>query len=110
MTNGVRWQKERLTRSVRRVAGRYGPVARAPLVCKRSFMVIKVLIRGFCGKCSAGTPEGADTGRNGREAALDMTTPSPSIPPQSLSPLRGEESQWRCGQLDWRRWRRCNIL
>ena len=26
---GLRWQKERLTRSVRRVAGRYGPVARA---------------------------------------------------------------------------------
>jgi hypothetical protein len=41
MTNDVRWQKERLTRSVRRVAGRYGPVARATLVCKRSFMVIK---------------------------------------------------------------------
>ena len=29
--------KERLTRSVRRVAGRYGPVARATLVCKRSW-------------------------------------------------------------------------
>jgi len=28
--NGLRRQKERLTRSVRRVAGRYGPVARAP--------------------------------------------------------------------------------
>ena len=40
MTNGVRWEIERLTRSVRRVAGRYGPVARATLVCKRSFMVI----------------------------------------------------------------------
>jgi hypothetical protein len=40
MTNGVRWQKERLTRSVRRVAGRYGPVARATLVCKHSFIVL----------------------------------------------------------------------
>jgi len=29
--NGLRMQKERLTRSVRRVAGRYGPVARATL-------------------------------------------------------------------------------
>jgi len=27
--NGLRWPTERLTRSVRRVAGRYGPVARA---------------------------------------------------------------------------------
>ena len=26
---GLRWQKERLTRTVRRVAGRYGPVPRA---------------------------------------------------------------------------------
>ena len=52
------------------------------------FKMIKVLFRG---KCSAGTPDGADTGRNGREAALDMTTPHP----QSLSPLRGEGSQWR---------------
>ena len=47
MTNGVRWQKERLTRSVRRVAGRYGPVARATLVCKRSFMVVKSVITGI---------------------------------------------------------------
>jgi len=39
-------------------------------------------------------------------AALDMTTPHP----QSLSPLRGEGSQWRRGQLDWRRWQRCNLL
>jgi len=36
MTNGVRWQEERLTRAVRRVAGRYGPVARAPHCDKRS--------------------------------------------------------------------------
>jgi len=34
--NGLRMPKERLTRSVRRVAGRYGPVARATLVCNRS--------------------------------------------------------------------------
>ena len=34
--HGLRMPKERLTRSVRRVAGRYGPVARATLVCKRS--------------------------------------------------------------------------
>ena len=44
--------------------------------------------------------------RLAREGALDMTTPHP----QSLSPLRGEGSQWRCGRLDWRRWQRCNIL
>jgi len=31
-------QIERLTRSVRRVAGRHGPVARATLVCNRSLM------------------------------------------------------------------------
>jgi len=31
--NGLRMPKERLTRSVQRVAGRYGPVARATLVC-----------------------------------------------------------------------------
>jgi hypothetical protein len=36
--NGLRRQTERLTRSVRRVAGRYGPVARATLVCNRSLM------------------------------------------------------------------------
>jgi len=36
MTNGVGWQKERLTRSVRRVAGRYGPVARATHCDKRA--------------------------------------------------------------------------
>jgi len=36
MTNGVRWEKERLTRSVRRVAGRYGPVARATHGDKRA--------------------------------------------------------------------------
>jgi len=36
--NGLRMQTERLTRSVRRVAGRYGPVARATLVCNRSIM------------------------------------------------------------------------
>ena len=36
--NGLRMQKERLTRSVRRVAGRYGPVARATLVCNRAIM------------------------------------------------------------------------
>ena len=35
--------------------------------------------------------------RLAREAALGMTTPHP----QSLSPLRGEGSQWRRGQLDW---------
>jgi hypothetical protein len=34
--NGLRMQIDRLTRSVRRVAGRYGPVARATLVCNRS--------------------------------------------------------------------------
>jgi len=68
--------------------------------------MIKVLFQGLCGEFSAGTPDGADTGRNGREAALDMTTPHP----QSLSPLRGEGSQWRCGQLDWRRWQRYNIV
>ena len=34
--NDLRMQTERLTRSVRRVAGRYGPVARATLVCNRS--------------------------------------------------------------------------
>ena len=53
--------------------------------------VINVILRGFWAKFSAGTPDGADTGRNGREAALDMTTPHP----QSLSPLRGEGSQGR---------------
>ena len=37
--NNLRWQKERLTRSVRRVAGRYGPLARATLVSKRSIML-----------------------------------------------------------------------
>ena len=58
MTNDVRWQKERLTRSVRQVAGRYGPVARATLVCKRSFMVIKVLIRGFSGEVFSRDPGG----------------------------------------------------
>ena len=58
---------------------------------------VKVIIRGFGGKFSAGTPDGADTGRNGREAALDMTTPHP----QSLSPLRGEGSQWRRGRASW---------
>jgi len=36
--NALRMPKERLTRSVRRGAGRYGPVARAPLVCNRSIM------------------------------------------------------------------------
>ena len=36
MTIGVGWQKERLTRSVRRVAGRYGPVARATHGDKRA--------------------------------------------------------------------------
>ena len=36
--NGLRMQIERLTRSVRRGAGRYGPVARATLVCNRSLM------------------------------------------------------------------------
>ena len=36
--NGLRMPKERLTRSVRRVAGRYGPVARATLVCNRLIM------------------------------------------------------------------------
>jgi len=36
--NGLRMQKERLTRSVRRVAGRYGPVARTVRVCNRSAM------------------------------------------------------------------------
>ena len=36
--NGLRMQKKRLTRSVRRVAGRYGPVARATFVCNRSLM------------------------------------------------------------------------
>ena len=50
---------------------------------RRCFMVINVIFRG---KCSAWTPGGADTERNGREAALDMTTPHP----HSLSPLRGE--------------------
>jgi hypothetical protein len=43
--------------------------------------VINVILRGFWAKFSAGTPDGADTGRNGREAALGMTTltlnPSP---------------------------------
>ena len=32
-------QKERLTRSVRRVAGRYGPLARATLFGKRSMLL-----------------------------------------------------------------------
>jgi len=50
----------------------------------------------------AGTPDGADTGRNGREAALDMTTPHP----QSLSPLRGEGSQWRHSRASWVLWLR----
>ena len=36
--NGVRLQTERLTRSVRRVAGRYGPVARATHDCKHAIM------------------------------------------------------------------------
>jgi len=36
--NGLRMQTERLTRSVRRVAGRHGPVARATLVCNRLIM------------------------------------------------------------------------
>ena len=36
--NGLRRQTERLTRSVRRVAGRYGPVARATRVCNRAIM------------------------------------------------------------------------
>ena len=36
--NGLRRQTERLTRTVRRVAGQYGPVARATLVCNRSLM------------------------------------------------------------------------
>jgi len=36
--NGLRMPKERLTRSVRRVAGRYGPVARATPVCIRLIM------------------------------------------------------------------------
>jgi len=35
MGNGLRMQTERLTRSVRRVAGRYGPVARTTPVCNR---------------------------------------------------------------------------
>jgi len=39
MGNGLRMQTERLTRSVRRVAGRYGPVARGTLVCNRSIML-----------------------------------------------------------------------
>jgi hypothetical protein len=50
----------------------------------------------------AGTPDGADTERNGREAALGMTTPHP----QSLSPLRGEGSQERRGRESWARWLR----
>jgi hypothetical protein len=50
----------------------------------------------------SGTPDGADTGRNGREAALDMTTPHP----QSLSPLRGEGSQWRRCRESWALWLR----
>ena len=40
--NGLRRQIERLTRSVRRVAGRHGPVARATLVCNRSLMFASV--------------------------------------------------------------------
>jgi len=34
--DGFSWEKERLTRSVRRVAGRYGPVARATHGDKRA--------------------------------------------------------------------------
>jgi hypothetical protein len=40
--------------------------------------------------------------RVARKEALDMTTPHP----QSLSPLRGEGSQWRCGQNAWTFWLR----
>ena len=40
--NGLRRQIERLTRSVRRVAGRHGPVARATRVCNRALMFASV--------------------------------------------------------------------
>jgi len=50
--NGVGWQTERLTRSVRRVAGRYGPVARATHACKRALMPLE-----RPGRCSPGNFE-----------------------------------------------------
>jgi len=45
----------------------------------------KSVISGVLWGVFSRDPDGADTGRNGREAALDMAIHHP----QSLSPLRG---------------------
>jgi len=65
-------------------AGMAGGLLRCVRGC---FKVVKSDISGvlrefsvFSFKCSAWTAGGADTGRNGREAALDMTTPHPQSP------------------------------